>query len=137
MKLEHIGIAIKALAESEPIFEELLQTRVYKREEIPSQAVMTSFLQVENTKIELLQSTDQNGPVARFIQKNGEGLHHIAFEVEDIRAEIKRLKDAGYTLINEEPQRGADHKWIVFLHPRSTNRVLIELCQEIKSDDPD
>lgn len=135
MKLEHIGIAVTNLKESETIFEDLLKTEVYKREEITSQSVLTSFLQVENTKIELLKSTDQDGPVARFIQSHGEGLHHIAFEVENIMDEINRLRKTGYQLISEIPQKGADNKWVVFLHPRSTRKVLIELCQEIGNND--
>lgn len=135
MKLEHIGIAIENLEASEELFEDLLQTSVYKREEVPSQFVTTSFLRVDNTKIELLYSTNKAGPVARFIEKYGEGVHHLAFEVKDIHKEISRLTDAGYILINEQPEKGADNKWVVFLHPRSTNKVLIELCQEIRESD--
>ncbi len=136
MKLEHVGIAVENLEASEELFEDLLQTSVYKREEVSSQSVITSFLKVDNTKIELLSSTDKDGPIARFIEKHGEGVHHLAFEVKDIYKEISRLRDAGYILINEKPEKGADNKWVVFLHPRKTNRVLIELCQEIlKSDD--
>ncbi|MBY5957316.1 methylmalonyl-CoA epimerase [Membranicola marinus] len=135
MKLEHIGIAVENLQESETIFEELLQTKVYKREEVPSQGVTTSFLQVKNTKVELLNATDPNSPIARFIDKRGEGMHHIAFEVDNIVDELQRLKAAGFKLINETPAIGADHKKVAFLHPRSTNRVLIELCQDIQDDD--
>jgi len=131
MKLEHIGIAVEDLKGSETLYENLLRSKVYKREEVPSQSVLTSFIQVKNTKIELLQSTDPEGPIARFIKNRGPGVHHLAFEVENIRQEMKRLQNAGYTLINEEPQRGADNKWVAFLHPRSTGKVLIELCQEI------
>ena len=132
MKLEHIGIAVEDLKGSETLYENLLRSKVYKREEVPSQSVLTSFIQVKNTKIELLQSTDPEGPIARFIKNRGPGVHHLAFEVENIRQEMKRLQNAGYTLINEEPQRGADNKWVAFLHPRSTGKVLIELCQEIR-----
>ena len=135
MKLEHIGIAVSDLASSEELFEELLQSRVYKREEVRSQSVLTSFLRVDNVKIELLHSTDPDGPIGRFLEKNGEGVHHLAFEVDDIRAEADRLDKAGYELLNKTPVKGADNKWVVFLHPRSTNRVLIELCQEIREDD--
>ena len=135
MKLEHIGIAVSDLASSENLFEELLQSRVYKREEVRSQSVLTSFLRVDNVKIELLHSTDPDGPIGRFLEKNGEGVHHLAFEVDDIRAEADRLDKAGYELLNKTPVKGADNKWVVFLHPRSTNRVLIELCQEIREDD--
>lgn len=134
MKLEHIGIAVDDLEASEALFEELLQSKVYKREEVPSQSVITSFLQIKNTKIELLNSTDPDGPIARFIKNRGPGVHHLAFEVENIREEMERLQKAGYTLINKEPQRGADNKWVVFLHPRSTGKVLIELCQNIEPD---
>ena len=135
MKLEHIGIAVSDLASSEELFEELLKSRVYKREEVRSQSVLTSFLRVDNVKIELLHSTDPEGPIGKFLEKNGEGVHHLAFEVDDIRAEADRLDKAGYELLNKTPVKGADNKWVVFLHPRSTNRVLIELCQEIREDD--
>src|SRR5690625_1365935 len=131
IKMEHIGIAVEDVKGSESLYENLLRSKVYKRDEVPSQSVLTSFIQVKNTKIELLQSTDPEGPIARFIKNRGPGVHHLAFEVENIRQEMKRLQNAGYTLINEEPQRGADNKWVAFLHPRSTGKVLIELCQEI------
>jgi len=133
MKLEHIGIAVKDLEASENLFEELFQTKIYKREEVKAQSVLTSFIRIDNTKIELLHSTDPDGPVARFLQKRGPGIHHIAFEVQDIRSEIARLEKAGFTLIDPEPQLGADNKWVAFLHPRTTGRVLIELCQERES----
>lgn len=135
MKLEHIGIAVSNLEKSEKLFEDLLNTTVYKREEVASQSVLTSFLRVENTKLELLKSTDPDGPVSKYLEKFGEGIHHIAFEVDDLEEEIIRLRDLGYRLIDETPQKGADHKWVVFLHPNSTNKVLIELCQEIGDDD--
>src|SRR5680860_333532 len=129
MKLEHIGIAVEDLETSEKLFEDLFQTAVYKREEVSSQAVITSFLQLDNTKIELLHSTDADGPVSKYLNKHGEGVHHLAFEVENINSEIERLTKAGYTLIGNGPEKGADNKWVVFLHPRSTNKVLIELCK--------
>jgi len=135
MKLEHIGIAVENLEDGEALFADLLQTPVYKREEVASQSVITSFLKVDNTKIELLYSTDKEGPVARFIERHGEGVHHLAFEVKDIHSEIIRLKKAGYKLINDQPVKGADNKWVVFLHPGTTNKVLIELCQEIRESD--
>ncbi len=135
MKLEHVGIAVKNLEESEALFEELLATQVYKREEVPTQSVITSFLQVDNTKIELVNATEDQSPIARFIEKRGEGIHHIAFEVEDIKQEMNRLRKAGYTVINDHPEKGADNKWVAFLHPKSTNSVLIELCQEIGEND--
>ena len=135
MKLEHIGIAVEDLEKSEQLFKDLLQTTVYKREEVEDQSVLTSFLQVKNTKVELLHSTDSEGPVARFLSKHGEGIHHLAFEVENIYDEIDRLQKAGYELISDQPTKGADNKWVVFLHPRSTNKVMIELCQEILEGD--
>lgn len=135
MKLEHIGIAVENLEASEQLFEDILQTSCYKREEVIDQQVLTSFLQVENTKLELLYSTHEEGPIARFINKKGPGIHHIAFEVKNIRKEMKRLQEKGYTLINEKPQKGADNKWVAFIHPNSANKVLIELCQEIREDD--
>ncbi|WP_236979316.1 methylmalonyl-CoA epimerase [Membranihabitans maritimus] len=132
MKLEHIGIAVKDLKKSEKMYEELLRTSVYKREEVPSESVITSFLSTGSTKIELLASQDPDGPIARFISKRGPGIHHIAFEVNDIEMEIDRLVEQGYQLISTKPKLGADNKKIVFLHPSSTNGVLIELCQEVK-----
>ena len=135
MKLEHIGIAVKDLAKSENIFEDLLQTSVYKKEEVVNQSVLTAFLKVDNTKIELLKSTHPDGPIARFLATHGEGVHHLAFEVENIHQEIDRLRKAGYTFVSEQPLKGADNKWVVFLHPRSTNKILIELCQEMSEGD--
>ncbi|HLT94145.1 MAG TPA: methylmalonyl-CoA epimerase [Membranihabitans sp.] len=135
MKLEHIGIAVADLEASEHLFEDLLQTKVYKREEVPSQSVITSFLKSGEVKIELLHSTDPSGPIDRYLQQYGEGIHHLAFEVEDIKAQIQRLQESGYILIHPTPVKGADNKWVVFLHPRSTNKVLIELCQEIREHD--
>ena len=135
MKLEHIGIAVADLDSSEHLFEDLLETKVYKREEVPSQSVITSFLKSGEVKIELLHSTDPSGPIGRYLQQHGEGIHHLAFEVKDIKAQIQRLQESGYILIHPTPVKGADNKWVVFLHPRSTNKVLIELCQEIKDHD--
>ena len=132
LKVEHIGIAIRTLAESVPLFEKLLNSQCYKTETVESERVNTAFFKTGDTKIELLESIDENGVISKFIDKKGEGLHHIAFEVENIQAEIERLKNNGFVLLNDKPKKGADNKLICFLHPRSTNGVLIELCQEIK-----
>lgn len=131
-KVEHIGIAVKSLEESTPIFEKLLGTLCYKTELVESEKVNTAFFQTGNTKIELLESTNAEGVIARFIEKKGEGLHHIAFEVADIEKEMERLKNEGFILLNDKPKPGADNKLVCFLHPKSTNAVLIELCQEKK-----
>ena len=132
-KVEHIGIAVKSLASSMPLFEKLLNSQCYKTEIVDSEKVMTAFFLKDNTKIELLQSTDQDGVVARFIEKRGEGIHHIAFEVADIEQEMIRLKKEGFVLLNHEPKPGADNKLVCFLHPKSTNGILIELCQPIET----
>jgi len=132
MKLEHIGIAVKDIEASNKLFETLFNKPAYKMEEVESEGVKTSFFQVGESKIELLQATHDDSPIAKFISKKGEGMHHIAFEVEDIEFEIERLKTEGFTLIHSTPKLGADNKRIAFLHPKSTNGVLIELCQEIK-----
>ena len=129
-KIEHIGIAVKELSISLPLFEKLLNSKCYKTELVESEKVSTAFFKTGETKIELLESTDPDGVIAKFIEKKGEGLHHIAFDVVDIRAEMKRLAAEGFILLNEEPKEGADNKWICFLHPKTTNGVLIELCQE-------
>lgn len=129
-KTEHIGIAVKNLAISIPLFEKLLNSPCYKTELVESEKVNTAFFKKGDTKIELLESTDADGVIAKFIEKKGEGLHHIAFEVEDIRAEMKRLQDEGFILLNTQPKQGADNKLVCFLHPKSTNAVLVELCQE-------
>ena len=129
LKVEHIGIAVKSLNESVPLFEKLLNSPCYKTEAVLSEAVNTAFFQKGETKIELLESTSPDGVIQKYIDKKGEGIHHIAFEVEDIRAEMDRLKNEGFTLLNEEPKRGADNKLVCFLHPKTTNSVLIELCQ--------
>ena len=133
LKVEHIGIAVKSLAGSVPLFETLLNSPCYKQEEVASEQVTTAFFKTGDTKIELLESTDPDGVVARFLEKKGEGIHHIAFEVENIEAEMKRLSALGFQLLNEAPKRGADNKLVCFLHPKTTNGVLIELCQESSS----
>jgi methylmalonyl-CoA/ethylmalonyl-CoA epimerase len=131
-KLEHIGIAVKSLENSIPLFEKLLDTGCYKKEVVEGEQVTTAFFRKADSKIELLESTDPDGVIARFILKKGEGLHHLAFEVDDIFAEMQRLKQEGFTLLSEEPRPGADNKLVCFLHPRDTNGVLIELCMEMK-----
>ena len=133
MKLEHIGIAIKDLENSISLFSELFNSAPYKEEIVESEGVKTVFFQTGESKIELLAATNENSPIAKFIDKKGEGIHHLAFEVEDIERELDRLSKLGYRLINESPKSGADNKRIAFLHPKSTNSVLVELCQEKKS----
>jgi methylmalonyl-CoA/ethylmalonyl-CoA epimerase len=130
-KVEHIGIAVRSLAHSIPLFEKLLNTHCYKTEQVESENVITAFFQKADTKIELLQGIEDNGVISKFIEKNGEGIHHIAFEVADIQAEIDRLEKDGFVILNDSPKRGADNKLICFLHPRSTNGVLVELCQSV------
>lgn len=132
LKVEHIGIAVKSLAESVPLFEKLLHTSCYKTETVESEAVNTAFFQKGETKIELLESITEEGVIRKYIDRRGEGIHHLAFEVEDIIAEMQRLKEEGFVLLNEQPKQGADNKLVCFLHPKSTNAVLIELCQEKK-----
>ena len=131
-KLEHIGIAVKDLAISIPLFEKLLNSQCYKTELVEGEKVNTAFFRSGESKIELLESTDPDGVIARFIEKKGEGLHHIAFDVTDIEAEMSRLKQEGFVLLNETPKPGADNKLVCFLHPKHTNGVLIELCMERK-----
>jgi len=133
-KIEHIGIAVKDLKESNLLFAKLFGKPHYKTEEVVSEGVKTSFFQVGENKIELLEATKDDSPIAKFITKKGEGIHHIAFDVTDIEAEVKRLQKEGFVVLNEKPKSGADNKLVVFLHPKSTNGVLIELCQEISSD---
>lgn len=130
IRIEHIGIAVKDLGQAEALYEKLLGLPPYKREEVASEGVVTSFFQVGPNKVELLESTTPDGPIARAIEKRGEGIHHIAFEVADIRAEMARLEAAGFTLLNAEPKPGADNKLVCFVHPKSANGVLVELCQE-------
>lgn len=131
-KVEHIGIAVRRLADSIPLFEKLLNSPCYKTEGVASEKVMTAFFQTGETKIELLESTDPDGVIAKFIEKKGEGLHHIAFDVADIEAEMERLKKEGFVLLNDKPKPGADNKLVCFLHPKGTNGVLVELCQELR-----
>jgi methylmalonyl-CoA/ethylmalonyl-CoA epimerase len=135
LKVEHIGIAVRDLTHSVPLFERLLETLCYKTEEVESENVNTAFFKAGETKIELLESLQPNGVIAKFIDKKGEGLHHIAFEVQDIVAEMERLKNQGFILLNEAPKKGADNKLVCFLHPKETGGVLIELCQEIEKTD--
>ena len=132
LKVEHIGIAVKNMADSVSLFEKLLNTTCYKTEAVEGEKVTTAFLKTGETKIELLESTDPDGIIARFIEKKGEGTHHIAFEVDDIEAEMERLKNEGFVLLNETPKAGADNKMVCFLHPKHTHGVLIELCMERK-----
>jgi methylmalonyl-CoA/ethylmalonyl-CoA epimerase len=131
IKIEHIGIAVANLEQSNLLFEKLLGAPAYKFEEVASEGVKTSFFKNGPNKIELLEATHPESPIAKFIEKKGEGIHHIAFEVADIHAEIARLKGEGFVVINETPKKGADNKLVAFLHPKGTNGVLIELCQEI------
>ena len=131
VKVEHIGIAVNSLTEAIPLYEKLLQTSCYKTEAVESEQVTTAFFRTGESKIELLESTGENGVIRKFIDRKGEGIHHLAFAVEDIIAEMARLKEEGFILLNETPRTGADNKLVCFLHPKSTNGVLIELCQEI------
>lgn len=131
-KIEHIGIAVKDLEVSNLVFEKLFGAPAYKFEEVESEGVTTSFFMNGPNKIELLAATNPDSPIAKFLEKKGEGIHHIAFDVEDILTEIARLKNEGFIVLNEIPKKGADNKLVAFLHPKSTNGVLIELCQEIK-----
>jgi methylmalonyl-CoA/ethylmalonyl-CoA epimerase len=132
IKVEHIGIAVKNLESSNELFAKLFGRQHYKIEAVEAEGVNTSFFHAGETKIELLEATNAESPIAKFIEKRGEGIHHIAFEVADIETEIKRLKNEGFTVLNDTPKNGADNKRIVFLHPKTTNGTLIELCEEIK-----
>jgi methylmalonyl-CoA/ethylmalonyl-CoA epimerase len=132
LKVEHIGIAVKSLPESIDLFTRLLNSDCYKTEVVESEQVHTAFFRQGETKIELLASTTAEGVIGRYLEKKGEGIHHIAFEVEDIRAEMARLKEEGFMLLNEEPKLGADNKLVCFVHPKSSGGVLVELCQERK-----
>jgi|SRR6185437_10241672 len=132
-KIEHVGIAVKQLSISIPIFEKLLNTNCYKTELVKSEQVNTAFFALGENKIELLEANSEESVINKFIQKKGEGIHHIAFEVEDIESEMNRLANAGFILLNEKPKPGADNKMVCFLHPKETNGVLIELVMEIKS----
>jgi methylmalonyl-CoA/ethylmalonyl-CoA epimerase len=131
-KIEHIGIAVKDMDDANVLFEKLLGVPSYKMESVESEGVLTSFFQTGLNKIELLMATNPESPIAKFLEKKGEGIHHIAFDVDDIQVEIERLKKEGFVLINEVPKKGADNKLVVFLHPKNTNGVLVELCQEIR-----
>ncbi len=131
-KIEHIGIAVKNLEKSNKLFAKLFDTKHYKIEEVASEGVKTSFFKVGLNKIELLEATKTDSTIAKFLEKKGEGVHHIAFAVNDIVSEMQRLKDKGFILLNEKPKKGADNKLVAFLHPKSSNGVLIELCQEIE-----
>lgn len=136
-KVEHIGIAVKSLAQANKLYASLFGQEHYKVEAVESEGVSTTFFQLGDTKIELLEASRADSPIAKFIEKRGEGIHHIAFEVEDIRAEMQRLQQEGFTLLNEQPKPGADNKLVCFLHPKGTGGVLVELCQEIRAEEPD
>ena len=129
-RIEHLGIAVNDLATAIPLYEALLNTKCYKQEEVVSEGVKTAFFQVGESKIELLEASNPASPIAKFLQKNGPGFHHVAFEVDDIEAELERLQKAGFVLIHEVPKDGADNKRIAFLHPKSSGGLLVELCQE-------
>ncbi len=131
-KIEHIGIAVKDLDKSNELFAKLFGKPHYKIEEVASEGVKTSFFQSGPNKIELLEGTNPNSPISKFIEKKGEGIHHIAFAVNDIHGEIERLKNEGFIVLNETPKKGADNKLVAFLHPKSSNGVLVELCQDIE-----
>ncbi len=133
-QVEHIGLAVKDLAKANDLYTRLLGVEPYKMEEVESEGVMTSFFQTGQTKIELLVATHEASPIARFIEKRGEGIHHIAFEVADIHQEMKRLKEDGFILLNDQPKHGADNKLVCFIHPKSAHGVLVELCQSIPDD---
>jgi methylmalonyl-CoA/ethylmalonyl-CoA epimerase len=130
-KIEHIGIAVNSIAQAGSIYEKLLGTTIYKTEDVASESVKTAFLQCGPNKIELLEALNDDSPIAKFITKRGEGVHHIAFEVKDIRAEMARLKGEGFVLLNEEPKMGADNKLVCFVHPKGVNGVLVELCESV------
>jgi methylmalonyl-CoA/ethylmalonyl-CoA epimerase len=133
-KIEHIGIAVKSLNYASDIYERLLGISPYKEELVESESVKTSFFKIGENKIELLEATDPNSPIAKFIDKRGEGIHHIAFDVDDIVLEMERLRKEGFTLLNEQPKKGADNKLVCFVHPKATHGVLIELCQEVRNE---
>ncbi len=129
-KIEHIGIAVKDIEAANEVYKKLFGYEHYKTESVASEGVKTSFFKCGNNKIELLEAMTEDSPIAKFIEKRGEGVHHIAFAVDDIKAEVDRLEKEGFVILNKEPKKGADNKWVVFLHPKSTNGVLIELCQD-------
>lgn len=128
--VEHIGIAVRSLSEANERYERLLGQKAYKTEVVESEGVTTAFYKTGETKIELLEATRSDSPIAKFIENRGEGIHHIAYAVDDIRAEMARLREEGFRLLNEEPKAGADNKWVCFLHPKDAGGVLVELCQE-------
>lgn len=130
-KIEHIGIAVKNIEEANKVYERLLGVAHYKTERVESEGVATSFFKCGESKIELLEGTNDDSPISKFIEKRGEGIHHIAFAVTDIKAEVKRLEKEGFRVLNSAPKKGADGKWVVFLHPKSSHGVLVELCQDI------
>lgn len=132
LRLEHIGIAVRDLAGANSLFDALLGESSYKVEEVASEHVKTSFFRIGESKVELLEATSPDSAIARYIEKRGEGIHHVAFEVEDIHAEMERLRQQGFQLLNEQPKRGADNKLVCFVHPKTANGVLVELCQTIK-----
>lgn len=132
MKIEHIGVAVKSLASADKLFSDLLQSKPYKVEEVESEQVSTSFYQLGDTKLELLEATGPDSAIGKYIEKRGEGIHHIAFEVENIEEEMARLRKEGYRVLNEKPKRGADNKLVCFVHPKDCHGVLVELCQTIK-----
>ncbi len=134
LRVEHIGIAVKELAVSVPLFEKLLNSPCYKTESVESEKVNTAFFQKGETKIELLESSNPDGVIAKYVEKKGEGIHHIAFEVEDILTEMRRMEAEGFQLLNATPKKGADGKLVCFLHPKTTNGILIELCQGVAND---
>ncbi|OYQ46793.1 methylmalonyl-CoA epimerase [Flavobacterium aurantiibacter] len=134
LKIEHIGIAVRDLAAANSLYEKLLGAAPYKEETVESEGVKTSFFENGPNKIELLEATTTDSAIAKFIEKKGEGIHHIAFAVADIQAEMARLREAGFTLLNDTPKRGADNKWVCFVHPKSANGVLVELCQDIVAE---
>lgn len=131
-KIEHLGIAVKNLVEANEVYSKLFNQEPYKLETVESEGVSTSFFKVGENKIELLEATNPDSAIAKFIEKKGEGIHHVAFDVDDIYAEMERLRKEGFTILNEEPKKGADNKLVCFIHPKSANGVLIELCQEIR-----
>lgn len=133
-KIEHIGIAVKNIEEANKVYKSLLGAAHYKTEKVESEGVATSFFKCGDSKIELLEAISDDSPIAKFIEKKGEGIHHIAFAVTDIKAEVKRLENEGFRVLNEEPKKGADGKLVVFLHPKSSHGVLVELCQDIESE---
>ncbi len=134
LKIDHIGIAVRNMADSNDLFRRLLGEAHYKIETVETEKVSTSFFRIGDSKIELLEATDPESPIAKYIEKRGEGIHHIAFEVGDIRAAIAQLEREGFTPLNREPRRGADNKWVAFFHPKSCNDILVELCQTIAED---